>query len=328
MHKQYRSVYASRIEQFIEMKRKLGFKFKTPAVILLHFDQLAEKTGAASNGITRELAEEWSKKRPNESNLYRYTRVQILGMFSTFLRDLGMASFVLKLPPYPESNFIPYIYSQKEIKAIFGAADRLQIGVRNMRSSIFSIPALLRLLYATGIRIGEALELREEDVNIDEKYLRVLDSKNGKQRIIPISASLASVLKQYHRQKRKLPLGKAKPSYFFVRLDGKRCGHQAVAKWFKDCLIEAGITCEKRNHFPRIHDLRHTFAVTSLATMAEAGIDLYASLPILSTYLGHGSLESTNHYVRLTANMYPDLLKDVDVICLDVFPKLRNYETH
>ena len=62
--------------------------------------------------------------------------------------------------------------------------------------------------------------------------------------------------------------------------------------------------------------------------MADAGIDLYASLHILSTYLGHQSLESTNHYVRLTANMYPDLIKDVDVICLDVFPKLRNYEAN
>ena len=60
--------------------------------------------------------------------------------------------------------------------------------------------------------------------------------------------------------------------------------------------------------------------------MAESGIDLYASLPILSNYLGHQSLGATNHYVRLTANMYPDLIKNVDMICLDVFPKFRNYE--
>jgi len=62
--------------------------------------------------------------------------------------------------------------------------------------------------------------------------------------------------------------------------------------------------------------------------MADAGIDLYASLPILSNYLGHQGLGSTNHYVRLTANMYPDLIRDVDTICLDVFPKFKNYENH
>lgn len=326
MHKQYYSVFGSRIEQFIEMKRKLGFKFKAPEVILLHFDRLAEKTGATAKGVTRELAEKWSQPRAGESYGYRYTRIQVVGMFSTFLRDLGIASYVLKLPPYPESNFIPYIYSQREIKAIFRAADRLVVQKRNMQSSIFSMPALLRLLYATGIRIGEALDLSEADVNTEEKYLQVKDSKNGKQRIIPIAASLVEVVEQYRVQKRKLPLGKPKANHFFIRLDGKKCSHQAVSQWFKECLLKADVRCVGRNAFPRIHDLRHTFAVTSLATMAEAGIDLYASLPILSTYLGHQSLDATNHYVRLTANMYPNLIKDVDVICLDVFPKLRNHE--
>lgn len=249
-------------------------------------------------------------------------------MFSSFLRDLGIASYVLKLPPFPKYDFIPYIYSQKQIKSIFKAADRLLLHKRSMISAIFSVPALLRLLYATGIRIGEALELKENDVSIDEKYLRVKDSKNGKERIIPISDSLANVLKQYQRQKRKLPLAKGRPDYFFVKLDGKRCSHLAITKWFRDCLIETGVRSERRNHFPRIHDLRHTFAVTSLASMAEDGIDLYASLPILSTYLGHQSLDATNHYVRLTASMYPDLIKDVDMVCLDVFPKLRNYEAN
>lgn len=328
MRNQFGSIYAKHIEQFIEMKRKLGFKFVAPAVVLLHFDRLAEKMGSTSKGITRELTEQWSKKRPNESTLYRYTRVQVVSMFSSFLRDLGIESYVVKLLPYPDNNFIPYIYSQNQIKAIFKAADCLQLYQRNMRSAIFSVPVLLRLLYATGVRIGEALDLREDDINTDEKYLRVKDSKNGKERIIPISDSLVNVLKHYQKQKRKLPLAKGRPDYFFVKLDGKRCSQISIGKWFKDCLTKADIRCQTKNNFPRVHDLRHTFAVTSLASMAEEGIDLYASLPILSTYLGHQSLDATNHYVRLTANMYPDLIKDVDMICLDVFPKLRNYETN
>jgi len=71
-----------------------------------------------------------------------------------------------------------------------------------------------------------------------------------------------------------------------------------------------------------VHDLRHSFAVHSLATMAEAGMDLYCSLPVLSTYLGHQSLKATNSYVRLTADMYPGLIRKIDLICFDVFPKL------
>ena len=327
MRKQCNSIYAKHIEQYIEMKRKLGFKFITPAVILLNFDRLAEKSGITSEGITRELAEKWCKRKPNESSLYWYTRVQVVAQFSMFLRDLGIESFVFKLPPFPKNTFIPYIYSQKEMKEIFKAADNLVIRNRVMNSSIFSVPTMLRLLYATGIRIGETLDLCEDDINVEAKHLRVRDSKNGKQRIIPLSDSLANVLKQYQKQKRKLPTAK-KSKYFFVSVDGKKCNRLSIAKWFKDCLVKTGIRCETRNHFPRIHDLRHTFAVTSLANMADAGIDLYASLPILSTYLGHQSLEATNHYVRLTANMYPSLIKDVDMICLDVFPKLRNYEAN
>ncbi len=325
MRKQYSSIYAKHIEKYIEMKRKLGFKFTTSAVILLYFDRLAEKSGITSKGITRELAGKWYTRKLNESSQYWYTRVQVVAQFSQFLRDLGIESFVFKLPPFTKNTFIPYIYSQKEIEAIFKAADSLVIHNRVMSSSIFSVPTMLRLLYSTGIRIGETLDLCEDDINVEAKYLRVKDSKNGKQRIIPFSDSLANVLKQYQKQKRKLPVAK-KSQYFFVSVAGKKCNYLSISKWFKECLVKTGIRCETRNHFPRIHDIRHTFAVTSLANMADAGIDLYASLPILSTYLGHQSLESTNHYVRLTANMYPSLIKDVDMICLDVFPKLRNYE--
>lgn len=309
------------------MKRKLGFKFTTSAAILFLFDRVAEKTGEATPCITRELAQRWSKKKPNESERYRYIRVQVLAQFSLHLCDIGIESFVPKLPPYPHGTFIPYIYSQKEVEVIFKASDKLRLGRRFMTSSLFSVPTLLRLLYSTGVRIGEALDLKEEDVNLDEKFLRIKDSKNGKQRIIPITDSLVSVCKQYVRYKDQLPLGKRKSGYFFIRLDGRKCGRESVSHWFKECLAKAAIRCVGRNSLPRIHDLRHTFAVTSLANMADAGIDLYASLPILSSYLGHQSLEATNHYVRLTSNMYPDLLKDVDMICLDVFPKTKNYET-
>ena len=130
MHKQYNSVYARHIEQYIEMKRKLGFKFITAPHILLQFDRLAEKTGITSKGIPRELALKWCNRKPNESSIFWYTRAQVVAMFSAFLRDVGIKSFVFKLPPYPGTTFTPYIYSQKEIKTIFKAADSLTVQKR------------------------------------------------------------------------------------------------------------------------------------------------------------------------------------------------------
>jgi len=328
MNKQYNSIYSYHIKQFIDMKRKLGFKFVTGAFLFSLFDRVAEESAETGPGITREFVERWSKKNLNESERYRYDRVRLAAQFSLYLCDLGIASYIPKLPPFPHGTFIPYIYSQKEMEAIFNAADELRLSILSMNSTLFSVPTLIRLLYGTGIRIGEALSLQEDDVNLDEKFLRVKDSKNGKQRIIPISDSLVAVCRKYVKYKYQLPLGKRKSGYFFVRLDGKKCNYVSIGVWFKKCLSEAGIRHVGRNNLPRIHDLRHTFAVNSMANMAEAGIDLYASLPILSTYLGHQSLGATNHYVRLTANMYPDLIKNVDMICLDVFPKLKNYETN
>lgn len=326
MNRKCKSSYGPHLEQFVEVKRALGFKFKTEAVILYQIDQLAEKTGESSSGITKEFADKWCKKRSHESDFYRYTRVRLMASFSSYLCDLGVDSYIPKLPRYQPNGFIPYIYSPAEIEAIINACDDLRLRQASMHSYLFSLPALIRLLYATGLRIGEALALKKQDVNLTDNWLRVRDSKNGKERIIPISNSLASVCNQYSRYRDMLPVAARKSSYFFIGLDGNKCSHAAVGKWFKKCLKKVRIAYVGRNRLPRLHDLRHTFAVTSLANMAEAGIDLYASLPILSNYLGHQSLEGTNHYVRLTATMYPELLRDVDTVCLDVFPKYKNYE--
>lgn len=326
MHKKYNSVYSRHIKQFVEMKHALGFKFVTQQVILFQIDDFAVCQNEKSYAITKEFADKWSKKRLNESELYRYTRINMLAQFSKYLCDCKIKSFIPKLPPYPASNFIPYIYTPSDIEAILKTSTELRIRLAMMDSSIMCMPTMIRILYATGIRINEMLSLKNEDVNIEDQYLKVRDSKNGKERIIPISKSLAGVCKQYRHYRNKLPLPK-QPTYFFTCLNGKKCGYGSVTSWFKECLKRAAIQCADKS-LPRIHDLRHTFAVTSLANMAATGIDLYASLPILANYLGHQSIDATNHYVRLTANMYPDLIKELNITCLNVFPKFKNYEAN
>lgn len=320
------SIYGPAIAQFLDMKTKLGFKYITGRFILSQIDQLAHQSEEKTSGITKEFAQKWGEERCNESERYRYDRIRYLAQFSSYLCDLGIPSYIPKLPRHPKNTFIPYIYSQKELHSLFKAADELRSVKRNTNSCLICMPALLRLLYCTGVRIGEALAMTDEDLNLERSYLRVKDSKNGKERIIPIATSLVAVCEEYRHYRDQLPI-KDRSGYFFINAKGKKCG-QGVGSWFKKCLDKADIRYTGRNHGPRIHDLRHTFAVTSLASMAEAGIDLYASLPILSNYLGHGSIGATNHYVRLTANMYPNLIKDLDMTCLNVFPKPKNYEAN
>lgn len=320
MNKSFHSIYAESLQAYIHMKRQFGFTYRTGAVILAQLDRLAAKRGECSPGITPALAEAWAARRPHESEHSRYARIGLLIGFSSYLVDLGIDSFIPKPVAYPSPAFIPYIYTSQQMQTLFRACDQLRLCLLDTDSSLLSIPTLIRLLYATGIRIGEALKLRDQDVNLEEHYLRVKDSKNGKERLVPISDSLVAVCRQYLAYRCHLPLER-EPAHFFVRLNGGQCGGGSVRHWFGECLRQVGIPCTAR-----IHDLRHTFAVHSLATMAEAGVDLYVSLPILSHYLGHQSLESTNHYVRLTAQMYPSLIRQVDMICLDVFPKYCPYE--
>lgn len=322
MNKQYNSIYGPYIVQFIELKKRLGFKFATGTFILSQIDALAAHREETELGVTKEFTRIWSERRPNESEFYRYTRISHLVQFSSYLCELGTPSYIPRLPNFPKSTFIPYIYSGKEIRQLFKACDELRLGRVNKDSCLICMPALIRLLYCTGIRIGEAIALKNEDVHLDEGYLLVRDSKNGKERIIPIPQSLVSVCREYLGYRDLLPSRKTGSSYFFVKINGQKCG-QDVRKWFKKCLDKAGIP-----NSARLHDLRHTFAVTSLAQMAESGIDLYASLPILSNYLGHQSIGATDHYVRLTSNMYPNLINDMNAVCLDVFPKFKNYEAN
>jgi integrase/recombinase XerD len=326
MTENYRSIYGSHIQQFIAMKRKLGFKFVRDAKLLFAIDAFATETNQISEGITKEFAELWVKKTANESSRNHYSRSIGLKHFSSFLCGLGFQSYIPKLPPPPKTTFIPHIYSPTEINALFEAADQLRLPKPCMSCSLICFPLLIRILYSTGVRIGEALALKDEDVNLAENYLRVRDSKNGKERIVPISETLAEACRHYKSYRNRIPQ-KRLLAHFFVKLDGTRPSPATVGVWFRRCLSKAGIPYIGMYQGPRVHDLRHTFAVTSLANMAESGIDLYVSLPVLSTYLGHQSLESTNQYVRLTKHIYPHLINDVNLICQDVFPKYRNHET-
>lgn len=325
MKRTFKSVYADHLKGYIAMKKKLGFKYETASLIYLYIDEFAHSCGETSIGITKIFADKWSKKRENEFDNYYYTRIRYLIQFSDYLCQLGIDSYIPKPSKFPPNTFVPYIYSAKEMEALFRASDDLKLHIRKMDSSIFCFPALLRLLSATGIRISEALALTGEDVNLEAAYLRIKNRKNGKERIIPIAPSLVTVCQQYLYYRNKLPLN-SMPAYFFVSLNGSKCRHYSIYNWFRACLHAARIPYIGRHHDPRIHDLRHTFAVNALANMVEKDMDMYVALPVLSNYLGHQSIGATEHYVRLTTVKFPDLMKEIDTFCIDVFPKFRRHE--
>lgn len=309
------------MDQYIDLKRSLGYKYSDVGSAFATYDQFAFEKNVTEIMVTKEFIDEWCKKKPNESDKTRYNRIQHIRQFSQFLCDLGFRSYIPKLPRN-KGTFIPYIFTQNEIQSIFTICDTLTNTPRHQVSSLIAIPVLFRLLYATGIRISEALYLTCRDINIQEKYFVLRQCKGGKDRMVPLSDSLAKTCEQYLTFRKLIsPIGRE--SRFLVSSNGSSLTNGIAYRWFRRVIYLANISHGGRGVGPRIHDLRHTFSVHSLATMSMSGLDLYHSLPILSIYLGHQSLEATDKYVRLTSEMYPDLIKKSSDICSSVFPVIN-----
>ena len=303
------------------MKRKLGYKYINPSYILLKIDELAYESNQKGPGITKAFSDLWAEKSPNESPKTKYMRVLTLARLSAFISDFGIKSYIPFSPKNIKSTFTPYIFSNSEINKIFKHCDSIELLQRNSISNLFSFPLMIRFLYATGIRIGEALKLMENHVNLENNFIFITDSKSGTERTIPISTSLVKACKHYNIYKKYIIKNPKKDNHFFVNAKGEKCG-KGISNYFRKSLREIGIICHGSNRTPRLHDLRHTFAVNSLINMTNLGLDPYASLPILSTYLGHSHIQSTEYYVRLTTHMFPDIIKQTELGCIDVFPKL------
>lgn len=328
MDRFYYSIYGPFIERFINLKRTLGYKYQTGSFMLAHFDRLAAERDETEMGLTKEIVEVWGNKDPNETDSSRYIRIGILRQFSLFLCHLGYTSHVARLPKNG-SPYTPYIFSKQQIGALFSACDELPPPKCNSRSTVFIVPALFRLLYGTGIRISEAMSLLYADVHLEEKYLLLRRCKNGMDRLIPISDSLVEVLHDFLKYREHYAhLNPGASDCLFISRSGKACQIQTAYKWFRKILRKAGIAHGGKGLGPRVHDFRHTFSVHTLARMALSGLDIYYSLPVLSTYLGHQSISATEKYVRLTAEIYPSIIENSNRSYPYLYPELLDPYDH
>jgi integrase/recombinase XerD len=316
-------IYADLIKQYLAYKRSLGFKMKDAEWTLGAFDQMTVARSETIIGISMDLFEAWTMPKPGETSTNRHYRALIVRRFSLYLQMNGYNSYIPKLPKRGPA-FTPHIYTSAEITALFKASDKLLLKFRYMDCQLCSLPTLLRMLYGTGLRLGEALQLRNRDVYLDKRYIliRSSSSKNEEERIVPMAGSLAEVCRDFFAYKQKQLIDCNADNYFFTSLSGKKCGEVCMYEHFRRALQAAGIPHQGRGKGPRLHDFRHTFCVNALVKMSNAGLDLYHSMPVLSTYIGHKTIESTNVYVRLTAEMYPELIKKANNAYQCIFPEI------
>lgn len=290
---------------FVKEKRSLGCLYNAEAGRLSEFSKFTERFELSPNTLTEEVVKAWIKRRPNDSDRNYYSRYSLIKLLAEYMLRLGYEAY---LPVKDEiqkvrGKYIPYIFTHQEIHAFFATADNMQRKHRTTspRKHIM-MPQIFRLLYCCGLRVSEAIVLRNDDVDLINGILTIKDSKFGKSRYVPLSKEVTQSLKQYTQKSIHSP-------FFFPSPEGGHYAPQTIYSVFRDLLWMAGISHGGSGKGPRLHDFRHTFAVHCLEKWSKSSISLSAALPRLSAYLGHEGLKSTEHYLRMTAEMYPEISK-------------------
>lgn len=313
----FQSPFAVYIEAFISQKRALGYRYDAEEQQLHRFDVFCAEQKITEPMLTKELTEQWIEKRAGEAVKSQHLRCSVIRQFARFLSSCGLAAYDLPVQKntVPQS-YTPYIFSPEELNRIFHAADRMS--PCTVSPFIHEVmPMILRLLYGCGLRRSEACHLKKCDVSLDDGVLAILNAKNEKDRLVPMADSLANRCRAYSERMEHLCPDTA---YFFPNKYGNCVELSTIYPWFRRFLFEAGIPHRGRGMGPRLHDLRHTFAVHSLQKMAEDGMDLYCALPALSMYLGHGNISATEKYLRMTAAVHPEILERLRYVYGNMLP--------
>jgi integrase len=206
--------------------------------------------------------------------------------------------------------------TDEELRKFFRAVDALEPTARSPLRHLI-MPEVFRLLYGCGFRAGEVLKLRIRDVDLNQGIITVRQAKFRKDRLVPPALPLVNRLRKYAAHFEKRP----PDAIFFPGPNGGPFSLRTVYTLFRQLLLQCGISHGGRGKGPRIHDARHQFAVQALRRWYQDGEDLHATLPLLATYLGHVNLSGTQHYLHLTAELFPEITARAGAAFGDVIPR-------
>jgi integrase/recombinase XerD len=285
------------VTDYLTIRRALGYKLVEHERQLHGFVSFLEHAGAST--ITTELALKWASITLGTEG-WKAARLSIVRGFAVYLRTIDPAT---EIPPtglllHRKKYAIPYLYSDQEIGRLLAEAAALRPQLRAA-----TIYTLIGLIAVTGMRISEPLRLDRDDIDLDAGVLTIQLTKFGKTRQLPLHPSTVQALVCYDRQRGELFPRPHTPS-FFISTRGNRPDKSAVQRIFRDLRRRAGLEGPRGSPKPRLHDLRHSFAVRTVIDWHRAGIDVQPRLLWLSTYLGH--VEPSDTYRYLTAA--PELL--------------------
>ncbi len=306
------------IEKFIAQQRAIGFVFNDQSKHLRSFDRFVSTQNCPPNTLPKELVNMWIDSRPNEKPTTQRKRANLIKQLGQFMVKNGYEAYIppitvtRAIPP----DYIPYIYTNEELARFFTATDNLPRSSASNRS--LAAPVFFRMLYGCGLRESEGRKLRVRDVDLEKGTLAINATKLGKSRLIPMAPSLLQRCRDYSRQVHK----HSNPDdFFFAPSKGGMYSRGAFLRMFHESLRKAKIPYGGKGKGPRMHDLRHTFAVHCLRKWSQNSTDITTAFPYLAVYMGHCDLRSSQYYLRLTSELFEHITDSLNEQFSDVIPK-------
>ena len=285
------------LADYLALRRALGYRLARPEKLLKQFlDHLDHRDETV---ITVASALDWARLPGNGNSSWPGYRLSVVRGFASYLHGTDPVHEVPApdLLPQRPLRASPYLYSDTEIAALIAAAGTLSAPLRRA-----TLATLIGLLAVTGMRVGEAIALDRGDVDLAAGRLTVRFGKFGKTRELALHSSTVDALRRYQRLRHRLAPDTGIPA-FFVSLAGTRLRYCNVHHAFRRLVLVAGLGARSTSCRPRIHDLRHSFAVRSMLDAYAAGEDGQTRLTLLSTWLGHVHPGSTYWYLSASPEL-------------------------
>jgi len=295
----WRSFLAEDIQSYLRLKRSLGRIYRSEAFSFRSLDAFLAAGYPSSNDLTGEMFTQWCATFRHLSPTVRRNHMRLVRNLCLYRRRSRPQSFLPDLLSFPRNNppVQPHILSESDMARILEAAGSLHLRSSLLRAETLRMAFLL--LCTTGMRRGELVRLKLGDIDASERTLFIRETKFHKSRLIPLSDSVASELKAYLslRQRNGLPMDMTSPvAWHGFHSKGKRYSDSRLFTIWTDLCVSLNIYTIHGKP-PRLHDIRHSFAVNALLRCYRDGEDVQAKLPLLSTYMGHVSVVSTHYYL-------------------------------
>jgi integrase/recombinase XerD len=295
------------LHDYLGMRRSLGFKLQRDGTRLSNFVSFLEQRGAAY--ITTRLALKWAQQTLSAGSEQRNRLMGVRG----FARYRGGADPRTEIPPLdllpPRRQGVrPYLYTEDDIQRLLKATRKLNCRTELKAHTYY---CLFGLLAVSGLRIGEAIRLKCEDVGLTEGVLTIVRSKFGKSRLVPLHPTTRTVLSDYKERRDRYLAGRP-ADHFFISGRGTPLRHHDIYSVFNSLSVQVGLRDPSASRGPRLHDFRHRFAVETLLRWYRSGGEIEPHLPQLATFLGHVCIANTYTYLTQCPELMGEVVKRLE----------------